>query len=501
MLVFRPAKAPLRVKSPLTVLLRKLETSTEKRERQEIVTAILKRKRAVLRREWSGPSSTKAEAAGRKRAINEKVQLTARKLKERPQAFAVPRSAWLRRIRESKVLDVLYPERRDTWIPPHMRKLRSEPPAIELRGFSFLDNPNATLQGLRDIAMAEAAEAAALIHFRDPHCTDPTPFMVLAEVWSSLLPVFRGGEMPLAIQKVLIKVGLQRALGISLVGLTELQDVWAFPLQRRRPRNTSESPTRFLDVQSQEVVSDRFCKALDVWLSMPEIKRRLTDEGRAWIKNIINELLDNAERHSAPPAKDGDWSIAGFMARRPEELSGEYIYRCHLGILSIGASFAESLQTASKETRDEIDAYCRQCEQRGCRQSREALTTLFALQDAVTRDPIADAEGRGGFGLQEVLELVDDLGGVTTVGREPRVTIVSGRSCIMLRPPYIKGQRAAGDDAPRLLWCNPSNSGAEPPDEGFVFDLAHRFPGTVISIAFTLDPDYLGRTDDAGNQT
>jgi hypothetical protein len=488
------------VKLSLGRLKKRLSAATDEQQRSELISAILREKRVLLKRRWNTAAPTRAETAGRKRAIKKKVRALGRQLKKQSGRITAPKGLWLRKLRPSSILDALYPERATRWVAPHRRVDREPLLAVELRTFSFVHDPKRTLDGLRDIAVAEAHESSALLHFRDPFCMDATPYMVLAEMWPQVLPVFRGGVMPEPIQKVLAKVGLQRALNISLVGLSGLKDVWAFPLQRRRPADSSVSPTRFLDVQSHEVCSDRFCDAINEWLSMPEIRRRLTPAGRAWIKNILDELLDNAERHSAPATKDGDWSVAGFMARRKDGESGEQIYWCHLGIQSIGASFAESLTTSSPAILNEIATYCRGCEALGAKQSRETLTTLYALQDAVTRDPVADAEGRGGFGLQEVLDLVQVLGGVKKAGREPRVTIVSGRSCLMLRPPYIKGVRIGGDDAPRVLWCNSENSPAKPPDGDFVFDLDHRFPGTAISISFTLDPEYLSGTPD-GNQS
>jgi hypothetical protein len=72
--------------------------------------------------------------------------------------------------------------------------------------------------------------------------------------------------------------------------------------------------------------------------------------------------------------------------------------------------------------------------------SPATLKTLYALQDGVTRDREAEAKNRGGVGFQEVIAMMNLLGGVSFPGQEPRLTIVSGTSCISLRTPLSWGR-------------------------------------------------------------
>jgi hypothetical protein len=212
--------------------------------------------------------------------------------------------------------------------------------------------------------------------------------------------------------------------------------------------------------------------------------------------NIIGELLDNAERHSDPETKDGSWSVAAFMTRRQED--GRNTHRCYMAFLSEGASIAESLRTAAPSVRKDIDEFCDRHARAG--QSRETLATLIALQDTITRDAVATGQGRGGVGFQDVLEFVTTLGGTNVPENAPRVTIVSGKSCVRLRAPHIVGRRT-GADQPRVLWCNTSNTAGEPPDANFVFDLEDRFAGTIVGLSFVIDRDFLEAAIDAQNQS
>ncbi len=436
-----------------------------------------------------GHGRTVAERRNRFRFARRKTQQLLRLIRKRP-GVLLNKPLLAAPFRPSPLLDGLLQNRRELWRPARTRIRPKVMTEVRLDVFSFLDDPETTMQALKRIAQSECEDLEAQIHFPDGFCTDIAPYLVLSELWPSMAPVFRGGHMSVPTQKVVEAVGLRRALDIRLQGVTNLQDIWAFPLQRRRPADTSTSIDRDLEPQSREKVADRFCDAVDVWLGRPEIRRELTPEGRAWITSIIGELLDNAERHARPLTKDGDWSTAAFLARRVE--GSETVYRCYMAFLSVGDTIGDSLRTCAPRVGQELERYCNMHEtltRRG--QSRDTLRTLFALQDGVTRDAVADNDDRGGVGFQEVMQFVNELGGTSKQGHEPRITIVSGSSCITLRPPYILGHRKGDPSNPRVIWFNPENSPTVPPDRSHVFDLSERFSGTIISVAFTLDPDYL----------
>ena len=383
------------------------------------------------------------------------------------------------------------------------REQRPRPVGLSLTNFSFLTHPDDTLRALREIAQIEASELSAVLNFDDPHCLDAGSFLVLAEIWPKMAPVFVGGRMPRAIQKVLNATGVSRNNRMSMTALArddgpstvgKFSDVWAFQLQRRRPALSSRSTTQHLDPQAREVATDRFCNAVDEWLGVPEIDQELTTEGRGWLASIIGELLCNAERHSQPNSNDGDWSTTAFMVRRFED--AKPVLRCYIAFLSVGRSFAESLSDAAPDVRAKLSSYVARHAASGA--SADTLATVFALQDTITCDPAARENRSGGTGLQDVLEFVDELGGRGAASLESRVTIVSGRSCISLTRPYIPGVRR-DESKPRLQWCNATNSSEEPPDPAVAFDLSSHFAGTLVSVAFTLDPEYLAGNTESEN--
>ncbi|WP_157961405.1 hypothetical protein [Microvirga flavescens] len=465
-------------------------TKVPKDTRKALIRAYLLQERKRLEATPHTRGTSLSEHLNRKRFARKVVSRRAKALRRRQgPRKAIEKKLLLIRYRESPLLAGLMPGRKERWVRITARDSGPDRTEIYLEGFSFIDHPAETLAKLKQIAEVECGGLNALLHFKDQYCLDIGPYLVLGELWPCLSPFFNGGEMGTSVQKVMEAVGLRHIMKMRLEDVKDLRNIWAFRVHRRTPQGVNRSINQLLEPQRDNQVADDFCDAVDRWLGVPDIGQELTPEGRVWISTIILELLDNAVRHSAPATKDGGWSIAGFMARRQE--GEDWVYRCYIGILSVGATIDESLEFASDRIKIELDQYVNQFQGQKEAPSAATLRTLYALQDGVTCDPKADGKGRGGFGLQEVMGLVNELGNTDKPARAPRMVIISGRSCIIVRAPYIKGMQMAGEDSPRVLWFNPENTAEKLPDASYVFDLQERFAGTIISLAFTLDPDYL----------
>jgi hypothetical protein len=454
---------------------------------RELRSSVLRAyKRTLLR----GAVAGREARVARRRFARDKTQKLAKLMRRRGSSQRLPKSVLLVRFRPSPILDALIPDRQAQWVPVMKRDRNAESPEVELKNFSFIEYPGETLKAIKNLGEISGRAIDAQLNFMDDYCIDISPYLVLAEVWPAMANVFRGGQINVPIQKVIEAVRLQTPLSMRFKEARGATDIWAFPLHRRRPSKISKSIDRNLEPQTREKVADRFCEAVDGWLGITA-NLELTGDGKARFASLIGELLDNAERHSEL-TKDGSWSIVAFMARRKE--AGASVFRCYMAFLSEGTSIAESLSTAAPIIRDEIDRYC-DCHKRNG-QSRNTLATLMALQDTITRDAAATAGFRGGIGFQDVLEFVNTFGATEATDRAPRLTIVSGRSCIQLRPPYMSGQRSSPTE-PRVLWCNPENDPARPPDPDFVFDLEDHFAGTIVGLTFVLDSDHLRKSINA----
>lgn len=397
-------------------------------------------------------------------------------------------------------MDSINPERnKDNWVAPLERQLDEVAEPINLKNFSFFEDPNHVLKLFYKISQYELKHVGIRLNFEDDYCLDVSPYMILAAIREEMLPIFNGGNMHPALQKVLIAMKLDKPLRMSVSNSDGLKDVWAFPVQARRPTNTSISTRRFLNATSCEYTADLLCRKIDEWLGVEPICQRFTDEGKSHVRNLLGEVLNNAERHSQPDTKDGSWYTTAFMAKRKDG-EGPKRLRCFLGFMSIGSTFYQSLQTASPEMKDRLKQYVEDYKNVGAPQSEETLWALCALQDGITCVASAEKNSRGGIGLMDVLEFVDELGSTSDINSRPKVTIISGNACIKMFGNYIKGKDQAGYEPkgdmlpPRVLWFNSTNTRTQPPDPCHIFDLDYHFPGTVVSVSFTMDPDYLEST-------
>jgi hypothetical protein len=463
----------------------------------------MRRKRRELSRSWNVKGKSKGDRQGTRRAIEDVVRKDRVYNPDRARVAVHDYVSITRSMKPSLILDGLYPERRipGRWKPIVQRERGGKPHQISLKGFSFLENPEATLIALREIAKIESSHISAQLNFDDTACLDVAPFMALMECWPEMVPIFEGGHMDLPMQKVLAATTISDAMGIGLGGVTDFEDVWAFPLTRRRKPGTTRSKKRFVDVPTRDTATSRFCNAMDDWLGRPDIGLELSASGVNKLMSLLGEVLENAERHSDGERRDGAWSVSGFLAKRPKQtqstegLPAEIsLYHANIGILSVGDTFSQSLERAHPNQLDNISDYIERVRADGATQSDDTLRTVCALQDTVTCVKEADEASRGGYGLMDILDFVSALGQSEDAELLPKVTIISGKSCIQLRGDYITGRKnETSEGSPRVQWFNKENSAKVAPDSEHVYDLGVSFPGTVISISFCLDPRYLSR--------
>jgi hypothetical protein len=391
------------------------------------------------------------------------------------------------------LLDGLFPKRAARWTPVLRRPLVDDMPELDLRGFSFVHNPIATIESLSALIEMECTYARARLNFLDQECLDIGSYLVLQAVRRHIAPVFEGGKISQSSQKVIDAVGLRNALNMApFRNLRDHENVWPFPLQLRRA-GKAQSAGRYIEPQKKEHVADSFVQTVNDWLNVVA-EQMLSLDGRRLVLKMIGEALDNAERHSVLRSDDGDWAITGFLSKAGIEESRKY--RCHLAFLSLGATVAESVRTSPPSTLQKMDDYVLR---HSGRVAPDALRTVFALQDGVTKDAEAFAEGRGGTGFQDIFEFFADLGGSQSSTHYARLAIVSGNVCIHAYGRYLKGMRKGGMDSERELWFNHQNDPIYAPESAHVFELPRRLNGTLVTMVIDLDEAYLEESADAAN--
>ena len=114
---------------------------------------------------------------------------------------------------------------------------------------------------------------------------------------------------------------------------------------------------------------------------------------------------------------------------------------------------------------------------------------IYAVQDGVTRT--RTDEVKGGFGFMEIITMANNLGlRASRDEHTPRITIVSGDSCLMFKDQYHDGHEDP-KSGKRTQYLNPTNSIDSLPDSDYLFRLPHSLPGTLISVRFALSESSL----------
>lgn len=463
-----------------------------------ILRAAMRNMRRRLRKGAGVSTRDHNTLKARDRFARKKARQFFKALKKKPhyRLDIVDKGRLVSRYNQCTILEALHPTREDDWIPITKRIRRKGYATLSFRSFSFLDDPNNALKILRALSVLECSEITAYVNFEDDYIEDIGSYLVLSEVWPAIREFAMGGRMPLPVQRVLYEMGMGSELKIRLTGAEAIrtgQGIWTMPVQRRRPLAQPRSREALIPPQGSDIAATRFGELVNRWLRIDAIQAELTDKGLGKLKGIFGELLDNAVRHSIAHSRDGNWSMAAFMARRKIEGSKTDQYVCRIAVLSPGQSIAETFESAPTQIAQFAEMYAGGHE--NSRQSKATLKTLLAIQDMITTDPDAFLEEEGGTGLMETINFFNALAAIDNPLIAPKMTIVSGSSCVMLRPPYMAGltdPNWSKDGAPpRQLWCNAKNTRQEPPDPDFVFDLNERLAGTLITMGFTLDAEWI----------
>jgi hypothetical protein len=349
--------------------------------------------------------------------------------------------------------------------------------------FSFLENPIETINALADLNTLLRQESLQTIRLNNSNCD---VFDLCASAVLDVL-MLRGrqyrrrrmfylGEYSKNEEvNVLIRsVGLQanfrhkgdRALtdGDRMFELCKLQQGY-----RSNPAKSTES----------ERVSSHLVDFLNNCLRRHGFSLHTT--WKADIGSLITEVLDNCEQHART---DGNWYATAYYKQNcPESPDGEF----HLTIFNFGDSIHQSFQhkTAAPSIRQEIkDLLDHQRKNYVHKRdwNEESLSTLYALQEGVSRYTGTEGRSDRGRGTARMIEAFRDLS-----AGSGKMVLVSGGACIFFDGRYkIKVENVNGEDQ-RVIAFNDQNSLLLPPDPTAVTHMTGAFfPGTLVSVRFDI---------------
>ena len=380
-------------------------------------------------------------------------------------------------VRPSVLLDSMNPGREKRWKSNYRKQT-----IINVQDFDFFDHPVETIKKLKDIANLETFARSAEVNFDTAYCDDVAPVILLGLIKKDMAPVMRGGKISGRMAKVMSNLGLDKLARMNIHTKSGSEDVWPFPLVVRASHQKTSTPQ--MSDQRKDKVAENFVKSVQSWLrSATEDKGeylQLTDSEYDDAALMILEMLDNAERHAPEDGSLlGVWHFSGFMAKRNRDSESPY-FVCHVAIVSLGETIAETIQRSSDATtKVHLNAYLARHNKK---RSMDTLATVLAVQPGMTKNKLAGTVG--GFGFTNAIKFLNRLGGSSDAEIQPELAIVSGKQLIRIKEPY-RGMHPTS----KTQWLNDVNSSNEPPSENHALELPVAFPGTIITMRFQMSPE------------
>jgi len=350
--------------------------------------------------------------------------------------------------------------------------------------FSFIESPDEAIDVLNQLVRYSIHPKTRRIDFLQDrcalldHCAESaaTALAIQARNWSMIR--FRGTFPASEDQRaIVLATGMPYGLGLPL---PEPDGFLKFRLRHGRRGAAAERST------INELQSTKITQYVDECLA--NYGSQLTARGRDYLTTLVSEVLDNAEQHS----ERRDWWIAGYLRQQSTDVFGD----CHITIFNFGRTIAESLRELPSDALlrrriEELVSLHRGRLLGGL--TEDNLWTLYALQGAVSRfnggkETLGDTRGNGTVQLIEFFQKL----GKTAQGHAPKMCIVSGSTHILFDGTYqMRRQKSPSGEETAIIAFNHDNDLRKKPDGKYVRQLRATFPGTLISLRFYLDPDYL----------
>lgn len=210
---------------------------------------------------------------------------------------------------------------------------------------------------------------------------------------------------------------------------------------------------------------------------------KLSREGKRSFGGMIGEVIDNCQLHGG---KDAQWFILAHYLYNDEEY-GE----CRITIFNFGNTIYESLSlipVSSKLYKSIIELTRKHVSLFNNKWTKESLWTLYALQEGVS-SLVEDGKPHG-FGTITLIKSFKEIG-KTHYGGVPIMSITSGDAHIIFDDKYQVETKVVEGESKKIIAFNDENTLTKSPDPDNVKILKYGFPGTIISMKFYIDEQYI----------
>ena len=358
--------------------------------------------------------------------------------------------------------------------------------------FSFLEDPEAALDVLREIKMHVENEDIRYVQIDHEKCSklDLCASAIMDTELIRARDRRRGTAHSLSISGqtsdnsfdvnvMLAAAGLPHRLGLKAFEVpAELTGLFkTFEMQEGSASHIHSSKNRN---RCGTLLTDYFNSCLKTQ------GFQLSETGEHDIACLLTEVIGNAEEHGGP------WHATGFWDGRKFETSSGYAGICHIVIFNSGTSIYESIKRpdSSDDLRSILENLSAEHEAKGYFSksngawNEECLWTVYALQDRVSRYTGLPRGIDRGNGSVQTIEFFNKL----AAANQKRMCIVSGGAYILFDGIHhlVKNERGL-----QTIAFNAFNDLTIPPDKKYVRALKNRFDGTIFSIRLVLDHSHL----------
>ena len=359
--------------------------------------------------------------------------------------------------------------------------------------FSIISDPDAVIGTLNELvgpAVYSRHFSGIFIDHSNVVEYDLAAEYVLGTIASEIQRTYRMARKPIrfigrfpsniAERRLLTAIGIVKLLGASHNDWTTQMNAGDLQIfQAHRRQGDEEIAFGSRDRKSNELV--KFVDHIDNCLRYNG--RALSPFGTESLATYTGEVLANAEEHS----KRGEWLLAGYLDNSTDE------HMCEIVVVSFGDTFAESFRRlplhsyAWIKLQPYLDAHVAK-KIFSPKWEIDDLLALVALQGGVSCKNTGPYDTRG-KGTIDLIRFFEEMHRECTSGSQSKceMAIITGRTYIKFDGTHSLRQDSTGRD---VIAFNDSNTLEDAPDPKYVRRLANKFPGTIISMRFSLQPKF-----------
>ena len=357
--------------------------------------------------------------------------------------------------------------------------------------FSITNNPEDTINILKKVFYYGCNENVKKLVFSHMNCKELE--IAASTIMDSIVmacksyrksmgdELFISGDLPkdAKARKILIASGLPAHLNLQDKLLTRQDNMRLFSLVAGKSGTgrSGEVSTQLTDYINRCLITQEY---------------KLTDTGLNMISRMFSEVIDNCELHGGD---NSTWYALGHFNMIEKGFGEE-----NLVIFNYGNSIYQQLisNETTIETREKIE-YMKKCHQNqyDMNWNEETMLTVFSLQQGVSRLRDQNIEGnrKRGTGTAIMLDTFYTLGG-SIRNMSPEFSITSGHAHILFDQKYkikdeILNAPIFGSGKRKVIAFNTDNDLFQKADNKNVTLMKQNFPGTIISMKFYIDHEYL----------